>query len=1079
MGTKAMRRNLRQSIFKSLGRYIAIVMIIALGCCLFIGLLVTRKDMLATGEVYIAESQMYDFRMISTYGWDDDQVAKAARLEGVANAEGVFYQDLIASRKGESGVYRFYNIPDTINQVLLRGGRMPRNSEECLADGYLAGRSILGKKIVLSEENDPDSLENMTHRSYTVVGYVASPLYMDPNRGTTTVGSGSLDGYFYIPRDGFCADYYTQIDLTLADKAPIYSDAYNDRLEAMTDIMQDWTEQLGQERYEAVRLDAEQQYQEGYQEYLDGLQEYNDGKAEFESELEKARKELEDGQATIDENRKKLESGEAQIRAARATLYANEQDLIAGEAELKRQEAAAREALPQLQDGIMQLENARLQILTSLSPMTPSGIGPMISTIDATIRLIESGYAPYLESQYDTLVTRRNELQTALDYYNTINSQLTEVNAQYETVRKALSIDIPAGYQAIEAGRLQIQQGRILLDQQEQELKKGAEELEKGQAELDQGWVDYEAGKLEGEQELQDAWQKLEEGRLELQDAREEIDSMEPVEVYLLDRNTNVGYNSLNSSANILAGVSRILPVFFLLVAALVCITTMTRMIDEERTQIGTLKALGYSSGSIVSKYLIYAGSATVLGSILGSVAGCTVIPNVLWVAFGAMLYLQPNVVLTVDWPLCLAVGGVCTALMLLVTWYCCRRALQENPAELIRPKAPDPGKKLLLEYLPFWKHISFLNKVTIRNIFRYRQRLAMMLVGIGGCTALLVTGFGLRNSLVGVVDYQYDQITLQHLEVYLDGHQEEAVREEFVDALGSKAEDILFLHQSSVTLQSDNGVAELSMLCAGEDLTRLVKLVNDGQGVSMPGKGEALLSIGVAQNNGIRPGDTVTIRDADMRTITVTVSGIFENHINNFVIITPETYQEQLMVPVDVQMAYVRAGAGEDHYLLAAEITKMDNVLNVMVSADFVSMLTELMKALDMLVWVIVICAGLLAAIVLYNLTNINITERIREIATIKVLGFNAAETAAYVFKENVTLTVAGSLLGLWLGELLLWFVLLQVKVDLIWFRTIIQPSSYIISLALTMLCALAVNFLFYFKLDKINMAEALKSVE
>ena len=596
MRRNAMRRNLRQSILKSLGRYIAIVLIIALGSALFMGLRMTKTDMVATGEDYTSRNRLFDLRLISSYGWNEEQVADASALEGIASAEGIFYQDVIARTDGaeEDKVLRFYNLPEDINRVSLRGGRMPRYPWECLADGYYVDDSILGKRIWLTPANEEAVFDNMTFGSYVVVGYAASPLYMDGNRGTTTVGSGSVDSFCYIPRSGFDVDYYTQIDLCVTETFPMYSDAYKAHLETLTNALEPEAERLGQERFETVKAEAEEEYRDGYQEYLDGLQEYEDGVAEFEQELADAREELEDAERKINATSGQLRSAEAQLEEGKKKLRESGALLDQKEKELDSQETAAKSGLESAKAGVVQLQAAVEQARAAMSPYTPESLQGVVNELDATIALIESGNAgEELASQYDALKARRDQLKSGLNTYQGLVSKLESAQATVTMLEKAINQDIPAGRAAIAQGRKEIEEGWDTIERQGGLIYTGKKELAKAREDLAQGWIDYEEGKLEGEQELADAWEELEEGRLELLDAREEIDSMEPVEVYVLDRSSNVGYNSLNSSSDIVAGVSRVLPVFFLLVASLVCITTMTRMIDEERTQIGTLKALG------------------------------------------------------------------------------------------------------------------------------------------------------------------------------------------------------------------------------------------------------------------------------------------------------------------------------------------------------------------------------------------------------------------------------------------------------------------------------------------------------
>ena len=734
--------------------------------------------------------------------------------------------------------------------------------------------------------------------------------------------------------------------------------------------------------------------------------------------------------------------------------------------ELAQQEGAEEGELEQMRQRIYDLESQKSEYYGKLEEQNAerSQVLEELEPLYAEQRVLEELQAG-LEA----------EMSAMEESIASITAGLLELTVTQSVMDK----EFAAADAQIEGAEAQIEAGYLELDIQEQKIADGWIELEEGRQEIADGWIEYEEGKAEAEKELEEARLELQDGARELVDAWILIQDMTENEIIILDRNSNISYNNLDSSSDIVAGVSRVLPVFFLLVASLVCITTMTRMIDEERTQIGTLKALGYSNNAIISKYLVYSGSGAVIGCALGILAGSTIFPTIIWQAYKILLYITPGLKLLVNWPLAIAVTAVYTAVLLFVTWYCCHKALEEEPAELIRPKAPDPGKKLLIENMPFWHRISFLNKVTIRNIFRYRQRLAMMLVGIGGCTALLLTGFGLRDSIVNVVDYQFEDVTLYDLEVYFREGTSQEDRLKFRNEVGSRGEDILFYHQSSVELVVDNGLKEIYMICAGEGLANFIDLHSGNQDIPLPGMNEVVLTVGVAEAMGIDVGDIVTMRNADMESMEVTVSGIYDNHVYNYSIVSPETIQEQWRRVPEQQMAFVKVGPDVDVHVLAADLTELSNVMNVSVSDDLANMVKSMMDALDLVVWVIVFCAGLLAVIVLYNLTNININERIREIATIKVLGFNASETGAYVFKENMVLTVAGSIFGLGLGYLLLAFVMTQIKIDMVWFKPLIMNVSYLLSVALTLLSAVVVDFVFYFKLDKINMAEALKSVE
>ena len=1087
MSRNAMRKNLRQSIVKSFGRYLAITLIIALGAGLFVGLLMTKTDMVATGQIFMDQQDMFDLRMISNYGWTDKYVREFSRLEGVADAEGIYYIDLIANREGsdQESVYRFYTIPDSVNRVALRGGRMPQRDDECLADGFRNDDSVLGTKITVSDSNDPDSLEKVVQKTFTIVGYVSSPLYMDMNRGTTSVGSGSLEDYFYVPKAALESDIYSEIHLRLDGSHRIYTDEYNDFLDAESDRLKPQAEQLCTERFLDVKEEAEEEYNDGYQEYLDGVKEYEDAKADAEKELADAEQELKDGEEELDKNRKKLIDGEKEIKDGREQIEEARGQIESARKELDTQYAALK---PQYDLVMQNIDGARAAV-NSLK----AAIDGCQSTIAQNEKKIEQlrqslpseGEDPSGELSEEEINRQITELEAANEQCRSqlqpYQAQYQQASAELEQMNQAIAgmKAIQDGYAAVDQGELKMWENETKLNNAEKKIAVGWGEWAKGRDELEEGWEDYEQAKQEAEKELADAEQELKDAEEELLDARDEIDSMDTPDLTILDRNSNVGYNNLDSSSDIVAGVSRVFPVFFILIAALVCITTMTRMIDEERTQIGTLKALGYTDREIMNKYLIYSGSGAVLGCALGIAAGSTIFPQILWKAYCIMLSIQPNVVLTVNWPLSLAVLVTYTAIMLFVTWWCCHKTLAENPAELIRPKAPEAGKQIFVEKLPFWKRISFLNKVTIRNIFRYKQRLAMMLIGIGGCTALLLTGFGLRDSISNVAAYQFENVTKYDMSVYFREEPSERQQGKFIKAVEHDASNRMFYHQSSVEVDFDNRVKEVYLLSGGDEMTEFIDFHKGETPLSLPEKNQVLLSSGVAENLGIRQGDEVILRNSDLEELRLTVSAIYDNHVYNYAIVSPETITEQWGREPEYQMAFICMKDGADVHALSAAISDLSFVMNVAVSEDLAATVGRMMEALDLVVWVIVFCAGLLAVTVLYNLTNININERIREIATIKVLGFNASETAAYVFKENLALTVVGTLLGLVFGKLLLIFVMSQIKIDMVWFTVLTEPVSYLWSIGLTLLSALVVDFVFYFRLDKINMAEALKSVE
>ena len=1176
-----MGRNLTQTIRRSLGRYIAILAIVALGAGLFCGLRVTKVDMVATVQNYTDKQNMFDLQVMNSYGWTEDNVTALTQSEGIADAEGSISQDtLLHFGDNDDRAFKLISLPERINVPSLSAGRLPEVPNECLLDSFFFGEQLLGRTIHVSPTNEEGALENLACREFTVVGLASTPLYLNMQRGSTTIGSGSLTGFLYVPRDAFSLEFYTEISLTLDGDYAVYTDRYNDAMDHMAETLETHARAQADLRRDTIVNDAWAEYDEGRQEYLDGMAEYREEKAKAESELADALRKLTDGQEELEDGRKELSDGRSQLLSAQQTVNENRQSLTDAQKELDKAKADAyaqldqgkqelddnyaqvSSALEQVNDGLAQIEEGLTQLDDGIAQIDDglTQINDGIAQLEDAITQIDDGLAqleealPLLDAaaevaqalldglnalpvenaeqieevkaqlqglidqkeeyirqqaelsalrlqlaeqlselyaqreeltaQREMLLTQRDEVLARqaelLETKATLDDAMTQIQegyAQLETGYAEADAQFSDAQAQIDDGQEQLRDAQTLLDEQWVTLAEGEAELAGAEQTLADGWQEYYDGKAEAEAEFAKAEAELADGRRELADAREDIEGIEAPSLYVLTRNTNLGYVVFESDSDIVAGVAKIFPVFFLAVAALVCITTMTRMIDEERTQIGILKALGYSSGSIMGKYLAYSGSACLLGCLLGLLLGSTVFPQIIWYAYCIMYDFSDQLTLSYDLGTIAFIFISYLGLTLLVTWSCCRRELRDVPAELIRPRPPVSGKQIFLERLPFWKKLKFLNKVAIRNIFRYRQRLAMMLLGIGGCTALLVTGFGIGDSISDIVSYQFEQVTLYDIGVSFREELSAQEQQDFRDTYPEQ--EILFAYQGGIDLEFDSTVKNVNFLATDAELEGFIDLHKEDSPIPMPGTGEVLISIGAATAMDMEVGDTVTLRNPDLEELTVRVSGIFDNNVYNYAIVSGDTLRAQWGRDPDIQTAFILAKEGQEVHALGAALAGYDGVLSLAINQDTANTVGSMMEAMDAIIVVIVICAGLLAGIVLYNLTNINIQERIREIATIKVLGFNAGETASYVFKENLTLTVVGTLLGLLAGKWLHTTVMSYVRIDMVWFDNRINPDSYLIAAVLTILAALMVDLVMYFKLDKINMAEALKSVE
>lgn len=559
-------------------------------------------------------------------------------------------------------------------------------------------------------------------------------------------------------------------------------------------------------------------------------------------------------------------------------------------------------------------------------------------------------------------------------------------------------------------------------------------------------------------------------------------DSLPDVDYYVLDRSTNIGYACFESDSDIVDAIAKVFPIFFILVAALVCMTTMNRMVEEQRTQIGVLKALGFSEMKVMGKFMFYSGSAALLGCIIGYVIGTYAFPEVIWTAYH-MMYLKIDLIHVFDWRLAVIALVVSLICSIGTTWLSCRYEMSETAANLMRPKAPKAGKRVLLERIPFiWRRLRFLHKVSVRNIFRYKKRFFMMIIGISGCTALLLTGFGLNDSISGFAEQQYGEIQIADGAIGLKEAMDAEMENSLTEQLDAVSEDYAYASETAWDLLVDKNVKTINLVVMEQpdNIEAYMDFhTENDEAIAYPAKNEAVINNAIADLYDISVGDTVIIRNADMREISVTISGIFKNHVYNYIFISPETYREQLGESPEYKTIYFNFYADVDAHQAAAEIMKEKQVATITLNQDTEERLSKMMGSLNYVVLLVIICAAALAFIVLYNLTNINITERIREIATIKVLGFFRNETSAYVFRENMVLTAIGILVGLVLGIFLHGFVMAQIHVDMVSFDAYIAPLSYLYSIILTFIFNFGVNRVMAVKLERINMAESLKSVD
>ena len=1004
------RKMLLRSIRASLGRFLAILAITALGVGFYAGLKSSQPDMLRSADDYLRRQRMYDLQLMSSLGLMKSDPAAFRKLPGVDAAEGSCSADAYARvGEGEEEVWHFQTLTEEVAAPELLLGRLPEGADECLGDSSVFKEGDLGRHIVLTDSNSEDTLEHFAGRDFTLVGIARSPRYISVDRGSSELGSGKPAGFVLLPAAAFTDEVYHELLLWLDLPGEIYSEEYSDALRRLRPSVETLLNRRGLLRAEELRRENSDELRRARRELDDGWSEYRLG-------LQQAARELAEGEQKLQAAQDTLDAGWAEQVKNEVNLAANYRDFY--------------------------------------EQYSPQEVQRYDDTTEAATRVFE-GFPDNLDP---------NDIQGLIDalsgFTDQVNSDdfLGAVDQSLDLVDKGLAYTTK----------------KMELDMTRSTLQTSRAQLEEAEEQLANGRYEYNQGKEKAERELKEARQKLEDAEKELAEGEAELeDSIRP-ELFTLDRTSNPGYVTFENDSAIVDGIAVVFPVFFVLVAALVCVTTMTRMVNEERTQIGTLKAMGYSSPVIMAKYLLYAGLSALLGCLLGFFLGATGLPYLVWYAYNIM-YQYEDLLFHFS-PLMLAACLlVSVAGSLFVTWLACRSALREKPAELIRPKAPAVGKRVLLERIgPLWRRLPFLSKVSIRNAFRYPSRVFMMLLGIGGCTALLVAGFGAKDSLAGVGGFQYDEISLYDVVVTLDpdraGSNPGALWDDW-------AEHAALAHREEIRLLNPDGVGKDTELILAErdDITPLLHLhTKKREALPWPGKGEAVITAKLSETLGLRAGDTAVLRLSDGREQSVTISGVCEYYIGHAVFASPEGFPDTAR-----NYALIRVKEGEDAGLRAARLRGGEGVNYVSLTRTERETLENSMASIDLLVLMLVFCSGALAFITLYNLTNINIMERVREVATVKVLGFTPHETAEYILNENLMLSFFGAFFGLGLGKLLHRFVMLSIKLDYMTYDVRIAALSYLLGFVITVVFALLTNLFMRGKLEKVNMAESLKSVE
>ena len=1064
----------------SLGRFLSILCIVAIGVAFFAGIKASAPDMKNSADTYFDKYNVQDIQVYSTIGLTKKDVAAIKKIKGVKSVQPSFSMDTLSQIDSTQMVIKVisYGIDQKMNKIRVVEGRMPERENECLveassATNKLYGTFHIGDTIKLQSGTDEALSKSLKHTKYKIVGTCYNPNYLSYEKGSSNIGSGTVNSFIYIQNTNVLKDYYTEVDVCVkgAKDLDCYSDEYFDVVDPVLKKIKKISNKQIDARIQSYQSELDEKKQEATDKFKDAENQFNDAQNKIDS-----------GLSEIQSNELKLQNSKDQINQGWNEYYANLQllDNIPTLQNAIAQIEESEKKLPELLSQKEQVENGLQQINAEGDLNTKRTlIQNAIDFIDIALKKLEN-YPD--SSDAETIRIKLNEKKELLQGQLSLIDQAIAKKAELE----AILPQIQSGIEQIQAGvakkaELQSQLNQLL--NAKNELNNAYVSLINGQAQYEDGVSKIEDAKNELNKSIEQLTLSKAEFNIqkhdalrELSDAQLEIDKMEGKWI-VLDRNSHYSYRDYGACADRMDGIAKVFPVFFFLVAALVCMTTMTRMVDEQRNEMGTLKALGYSKLQIASKYIIYALIASILGSILGCSLGMYLFPTVIFNAWNTLYNIDQIKFLFQPGLILLASGSV-TGITLLATLYSIYSELIEMPSQLIRPKAAKAGKKILLERITFiWKRLSFLQKVTARNIFRYKKRFFMTIIGIAGCSALLVAGFGINDSISDIVNQQYNVI--YHYDATVSAKTSE-ITSQIKSLKGVK--DVYEEDHLAVTTKIENKDISTTVHIISNDkkFKDFCTLFNGNNEFDLDDS-SVLISQKMATKLNKKAGDTIKIKDANNKVIKAKIKGVFTNYVGHHIYASESLYKSWNTNAKTTHIYLIKSKKTTKKFErnLGNKIMNIDGVQSVTFYSSLQKNFKDMIKSISYIVVVLVISAACLAFVVLYNLSNVNISERKREIATIKVLGFTRKEVDAYINRETILLTILGSLIGLGIGIGLHHLIMNLAEMDDIMFGRTINSISYVISFVMTIGFNAIINLCMHKKLNNIQMVESLKAVE
>ena len=1106
----ALNKDFIRDILKSKGRFLSIVAIVALGVAFFTGVKSSPIVMKTSSDKYYDKYNLMDIRLISTLGLTDKDVDDIKNIEGVEGVYPTYSIDVISIYNSTEKVLKVHGLDlnklndkkNYINQLKLIKGRLPQKSGECVLEipKIKALNYPIGSEISLSSGKDDKLSKSLSKSKYKVVGYVETPYYLSQEKGNSSIGGGVIEGAIMIPESDFKMDTYTEMFLTVksAKELDTYGDEYSNLVKTVTDKIENMKNKLttrrynevvkkaedkiqkqedklskakkdfdkGKKEYEENKLKSENEIKEAENKILDASEQIEDGKAQLKNEKKRAFEQIEEGKVKLASAETDLKNGQKKYQTALKKFNSNKKT---AESEIKKAESDLEELSNQIDD----LKNGNKLIEKQLQNEQLSEVerSELENKLNENLYILSVMQQKYKDGT-DKLESSKSELLLG-------EKKLKETKATLEASEKKIANE-----------KTKLKSSEKLAEEKfkkaEEELYQRENQIEEAKLELKENKAKLKTELNKAKKELQEAEEKIADGEEKIKDAKKQIKKIEKPTLYILDRDSHQSFVEYEGCANSIDALAKIFPVFFFAVAALVCLTTMTRMVDEQRINIGTLKGLGYKTSQISKKYILYALIACLTGSILGLAIGFSVFPTVIFFAYG-MMYSIENIVYVFSIPIAIGITSLALIIITLSAYMACRKELKETPAILMRPKAPKSGKRILLERVPFiWNRFSFISKVTVRNIFRYKKRFLMTVLGIAGCTALILTGFGIKDSIEMILTGQYGTLFKYDMSLVIQSD----MTDKQIYELRKNLSDIdeinkyEFFSYENGDIKVNNTKKEITIVVP-ENLEKMDKFIHlqdrkTQNPIELNNKG-IVLTEKIARDLGVKAGDEIELINSDDKKAKIKVSHITENYISHYAYISPENYIKLFEKDLDFNrlIGILNNPSVKIEDKLSKKLFDIETIDGITFNTASKETFHNTIKNLNYVVLIMIISAGALAFVVLYNLTNVNISERIREIATIKVLGFYDKEVSAYIYRENIILTIIGTVVGLGLGTILHKFIMVTVEIQSMMFGRVIDISSYFIAAVLTIVLSLFVNLAMFYKLRNVKMVESLKSVD